>query len=73
MIVNQPFPLFASATPLLFHSVNNSMDFRIAVVFSDNLVISPVVFVYTIALAFFAPTPQAIFAAGMFAELTFVF
>ena len=73
MIVNQRFPLSASATPLLFHSINNSMDFLIAVVFFYTFSISPVVLVLTIALTFFAPTPQTICAAGLFAELTLVF
>jgi len=49
------------------------MVLLISTVFFHTFPVSPVILVYIFTTAFFAPTPQPIFAAEPFAKLTLVF
>jgi hypothetical protein len=66
-------PLSASAAPLLFHPLNNPMALFISVVFFHTFSVSPVIPMDVFTLALFAPAPQPIFTAAVFAKLTLVF
>jgi len=66
-------PPFASATSLLFHSVNNSMTLLISIILFQALPVFLVTLSSIRPLAVFAIIPQSVFAGSVLAKLTLVF
>ncbi len=66
-------PLFASATLLLFHTINNPMTVLISIVFFHITPVFLVTFPGIFSFTLLAPNPQPVLVGETFTKLTFFF